>query len=117
MKKSCKTSNFSDVGRVFRMVKGFSKMIALSSLIRTICKLSSVVLAVALAQLVASFIDGQSVSIGGWMVALGIMLIMVVVVSYLDTYVSHDVSFKIVKQLQDKMYDHMDKISPVDLKR
>ncbi len=117
MKKSCKTSNFSDVGRVFRMVKGFSKMIALSSLIRTICKLSSVVLAVALAQLVASFIDGQSVSIGGWMVALGIMLIMVVVVSYLDTYVSHDVSFKIVKQLQDKMYDHMDKISPGGLEK
>ena len=117
MKKSCKTSNFSDANRVFRMVKGFSKMIALSSLIRTICKLSSVVLAVALAQLVASFIAGKSVSIGWWMLALGIMLITVVAVSYLDTYVSHDVSFKIVKQLQDKMYAHMDKIAPGGLKK
>lgn len=117
MKKSCKTSNFSDVNRVFRMVKGFSKMIALSSLIRTICKLSSVVLAVALAQLVASFIAGKSVSIGWWMLALGIMLITVVAVSYLDIYVSHDVSFKIVKQLQDKMYAHMDKIAPGGLKK
>lgn len=117
MQSNGKTSNFSDVVRIFRMVKGFSKMLTLSSVIRTICKLSSIILAVTLALMVSTFIDGESISISGWLIALGIMLIMVVVLSYLDTYVSHDVSFKIVKQLQNKMYDHMDNISPGGLEK
>ncbi len=112
MGKNRKPSGFSDVIRIFRMVKGFSKMLVLSSAIRTICKMSSIVLAVTLALMVSFFMGGKSISVGGWLTALGIMLVMVVVVSYLDTYISHDVSFKIVKQLQNKMYDHMDKISP-----
>lgn len=112
MKNKDKKSNFSDVSRVFRMVKGFSGMLVLSSVIRTICKLSTIVLTVTLAYMVSVFIGGTGSSVSGWCISLGVMMLMVVFLSYLDTYVSHDVSFRIVKQLQDKMYDHMDKISP-----
>ncbi len=70
MGKNRKPSGFSDVIRIFRMVKGFSKMLVLSSAIRTICKMSSIVLAVTLALMVSFFMGGKSISVGGWLTAL-----------------------------------------------
>jgi ABC-type transport system involved in cytochrome bd biosynthesis fused ATPase/permease subunit len=46
------------------------------------------------------------------LLAVGALLPVSVLLSYLDTYVSHDVSFRIVKLLQDRVYGHMDRIAP-----
>ncbi|MCD8397024.1 MAG: ABC transporter ATP-binding protein/permease [Lachnospiraceae bacterium] len=112
MKAERKPSNYDDVIRIFRMVRGFSKMLAASSIIRIVNKLSSVTVAVALAVMVVDILSEGTGNLIRWIVAFLIMLLMVVVLSYMDTYISHDVSFKIVKQLQNKMYDHMDRIAP-----
>lgn len=105
-------SKYGDVFRIFRMVHGFGRMLAFSTLIRTLSKISVVALPVTTAYLVSHVINGQQLVLFHWVLLLSGLLLLAVALAYLDTYISHDVSFRIVKALQDKMYDHMDRIAP-----
>ena len=105
-------SRYADIVRVFRMVHGFSGMLTLSVIIKAANKLSTISLALTIALLIARAVTHTVGSLAWWAIVMGLILLAIVVLSYFDTYVSHDISFKIIKILRDKMYDHMDKIAP-----
>lgn len=106
------TSRYEDVVRVIHMVHGFTGMLAVSVVIRAANKLATIMLAVITASLVEHVISSSVGSLLWWIVGMGSSLLGIIVLSYSDTYVSHDISFKIIKILRDTMYDHMDKIAP-----
>lgn len=105
-------SRYADIVRVFRMVHGFSGMLTLSVIIKAANKLSTISLALAIALLIERAVTHTVGSLAWWVMVMGVILLAIVVLSYFDTYVSHDISFKIIKMLRDKMYDHMDRIAP-----
>ena len=110
MKKNVKAS-YASVFRIFRMVTGFNRMLAVSTFVRTVYKLAGICFTVLLAGLVEKAAAGST---PGFLSCCGIFVLLAAVpfLSYTDTYVSHDVSFRIVKELQNKVYDHMDRIAP-----
>ena len=108
-------SRFSDVVYVFRMVNGFAGMLTLSSITRTACKLTDMAIPVTIAIVVELAMAGVGYTILVGLAVAGALILISVLLSYLDTYVSHDVSFRIVKLLQDRVYDHMDRIAPSGL--
>ncbi len=97
--------------RIFNRVKGVSVMVAASILVRAAYKLSCVALSVILAFIISrAFMKMAIASV--WCGVLLLFPILISMLSYADTYISHDTSFKVVKSLQDKMYEHMDMIAP-----
>lgn len=110
-----KKKNLPQIRAVFHilgMVDGFGIMISLSAMIRVLEKLGGIFLAAATAFFVESLFIRSGLSlVTGTLVITGIIVLRFII-SYFDTYVSHDVSFKIVKALQNKMYRHMDSIAP-----
>ena len=100
------------VFRILDMVKGFGGMITASTIIRALEKLCSVFLAVIIALFVESVFTKQIRGFEQWILIIAVAIIAKFLVSYLDTYISHDVSFRIVGALQNKMYEHMDRIAP-----
>ena len=117
MNKKKSLLHLKDVFLILGMVKGFSGMIIASTIIRALEKLCGVFLAVAL----AIFVEGVFTKPTGGFALQAIIISSAIItklfVSYLDTYISHDVSFKIVNALQGKMYAHMDAIAPGGLSK
>ena len=116
MQETTKSSTFKDVFKILKMVKGFKKMLAVSIVVRLAEKLGKVTIAYILAYVISIFLDGNVCSLSGWVIAILLLILVKVVISYLDTYISHNVSFKIVKELQEKVYKHIDYIAPGGLK-
>lgn len=112
MHQAKEKSRYADVMRIFHMVNGIYGMLILSVLIRLFCKLSVVMVVVLTAAAAGGVIEGTISDPGRWGAGLGAVVLAVVGTSYLDTFVSHDCSFRIIKQLQGKLYDHMDRIAP-----
>ena len=112
MKKKNSKPQIRDVFHILGMVDGFGGMITVSAIIRVLEKLCGILLAVAIAVLVESLFTGSIHSLITWSIIIAGTIAARFVISYFDTYVSHDVSFKIVKALQNKMYAHMDNIAP-----
>ena len=112
MKKKNSKPQIRDVFHILGMVDGFGGMITVSAIIRVLEKLCGIFLAVAIAVLVESLFTGSIHSLITWSIIIAGTIAARFVISYFDTYVSHDVSFKIVKALQNKMYAHMDNIAP-----
>lgn len=116
MQETTNNSAFKDVFKILKLVKGFMKMVAVSIIVRLAEKLGKVIVAYVLAYMISGFLDGNICSLSGWVVAILLIILIKVVISYLDTYISHNVSFKIVKELQEKVYQHLDHIAPGGLK-
>lgn len=116
MQETTNNSAFKDVFKILKLVKGFMKMVAVSIIVRLAEKLGKVIVAYVLAYMISVFLDGNICSLSGWVVAILLIILIKVVISYLDTYISHNVSFKIVKELQEKVYQHLDHIAPGGLK-
>lgn len=94
------------------MVKGFSGYLAVSCVIRAVSKFSEMFLAYRTALLIQRAIEEGVTNIGTDAAIVLLMLVGVVLSAYLDTYVSHDMSFRILDQLRHKVYDRMDEIAP-----
>lgn len=107
-----KAPKFSCVLRVARMVEGFSGYLTVSCIIRAISKFSVMFLAYRAALLILRAVDESLVNIGGDVALVLLMLTGIVLSAYLDTYVSHDMSFRILDQLRHKVYDRVDEIAP-----
>lgn len=107
-----KIPKFSCVLRVVRMVKGFSGYLAVSCVVRAVSKFSEIFLAYRTALLIQRAIEEGVTNIGTDAAIVLLMLAGVVLSAYLDTYVSHDMSFRILDQLRHKVYDRVDEIAP-----
>ena len=104
-------AHLSDVLSILGMVKGITGMLVFSSVTRLMCKLMSIAIPTGIAILVQKSLTGNENALS-WFLVIAALLGASALLSYLDTYVSHDVSFRIVKELQDYVYDHMDRIAP-----
>lgn len=116
MQETTNNSAFKDVFKILKLVKGFKKMVAVSIIVRLAEKLGKVIVAYVLTYMISGFLDGNICSLSVWVVTILLIILIKVVISYLDTYISHNVSFKIVKELQEKVYQHLDHIAPGGLK-
>lgn len=93
-----------DVKSIVKMVKNFYLKLILAVLFRIISKAVELIALVVVAEYV------EKANLG--LVYISLYLIFAIFISsYLDTFISHDISFKIVKNLQDKLYEHIDLIA------
>ncbi|MDO5732845.1 MAG: ABC transporter ATP-binding protein [Eubacteriales bacterium] len=102
-----------EVFAIYRRVHGLGAYIFISALARILTKLCELFTFLALAYWLVSVLSGTLQFSFGWVllsIALGFGL------SYFDTYISHWVSFRIVKHLQDQVYEQLDQVAPGGLR-
>lgn len=109
---SSNMSRYSYVLEIIKQIKGFYGYLALSAIIRVVNKFSSASVGIAAACFIGKILDGDMVSIKTISTILLLLIIIKILFSYLDTYVSHDMSFKILTRLRNKVYDKIDELAP-----
>ncbi|MDE6103542.1 MAG: hypothetical protein K2F60_03345, partial [Oscillospiraceae bacterium] len=105
-------SRYSYVIEIMKQVKGFYGYLILSSMIRILSKLSSAAVGIVVAFFLGILIAGEIMTVKYMIIAVLTLIAVKIIISYLDTYVSHDMSFKILTRLREKVYDRIDKIAP-----
>ena len=106
------TSRYQYVLYVTKQIKGFVTYMIAASIVRTLCKLCQAVLFIVSVALLIGILSNNIAWIKNGAVLLFVLILAKVVLSYLDTYVSHDMSFKILTRLREVLYDKIDEIAP-----
>ncbi len=102
---------FRYVHALIRQIRGFSGYLLASSLVRGFSKLSGCSLLIVSCLLLSSSLDaGQRLFPSVWSVP--VLIVLYIGISYADTYVSHDMSFRILGRLRAKLYQKIDEIAP-----
>lgn len=102
---------FRYVHALIRQIHGFSRYLLASSLARGFSKLSGCGLLIVSCLLLRSALDGsQPLFSAAWSVP--VMIVLHIGLSYADTYVSHDMSFRILGRLRARLYEKIDELAP-----
>ena len=109
---SSNMSRYSYILAIIKQINGFYGYLALSAVIRVVNKFSSASVGIAAACFIGKILDSDLVSIKTISTILVLLIIVKILFSYLDTYVSHDMSFKILTRLRNKVYDKIDELAP-----
>ena len=109
---SSNMSRYSYVLEIIKQINGFYGYLALSAVIRVVNKFSSASVGIIAACFIGKILDNNLVSIKTISTILVLLIIVKILFSYLDTYVSHDMSFKILTRLRNKVYDKIDELAP-----
>lgn len=106
------TSRYQYVLYVTKQIKGFVTYMIASAIVRTLCKLCQAVLFIVSVALLIGILSNDIAWIKNGAVIFLVLIPAKVGLSYLDTYVSHDMSFKILTRLREVLYDKIDEIAP-----
>ena len=106
-----RNERFRYVHALIRQVQGFFWYLLASSLVRGLSKLSGCGLLIVSILLLRSGLDGsQPLFPAAWSVP--VMIVLHIGSSYADTYVSHNMSFRILGRLRARLYQKIDELAP-----
>lgn len=105
-------SRYNYILYLTKQIKGFSFLLILSGIVRALSKLANAAIFVAASCMLASAMSGADLEIQTAGLFMLFLVVSKVTLSYCDTYVSHDMSFKILTRLREKLYSQIDAIAP-----
>lgn len=106
-----RSERFQYIHALIRQIQGFFWYLLASSLVRGISKLSGCGLLIVSSLLLRSALDGsQPLFPAAW--SLPVLIVLHIGLSYADTYVSHDMSFRILGRLRARLYQKIDELAP-----
>ena len=95
---------------IIKAIKGFKVYLIISSVIRILEKLSKSGIIIFSAFALENSIIGNPVD--NYLLLLLVNIIIATFLSYLETYTSHDISFRLVAKIREQAYDKIDEIAP-----
>ena len=98
-----------------RHIKGFGGYLTLAILCNMAFKLLPLLTSLTVSYMVGSVIDGQAGNVAGMVIAVGVLVLLTSLFSYLDVQVSHDMAYRILAQLRNQCYDKLDALAPAAL--
>jgi len=98
-----------------RHIKGFGGYLTLAILCNMAFKLLPLLTSLTVSYMVGSVIDGQTGNVAGMVIAVGVLVLLTSLFSYLDVQVSHDMAYRILAQLRNQCYDKLDALAPAAL--
>lgn len=97
---------------LMKHVKGFSWFLLASILSKLLYKIVPLLISVLASYAVSTALMGDAHRVVSLGVGIGICVLLNTLFSFLDIYVSHDMSYRILTKLRDKAYDKIDEIAP-----
>lgn len=103
---------FRYVLEIMGQIRGFNGFLAVSVVVNTMTKLFNALLFAAAMAMLDRLAQQQYQAIGGYLAAVVLLIAGKVLCSYFDTYVSHDMSFRILTRLRERVYDRIEQVAP-----
>ena len=98
-----------------RHIKGFGWYLTLAILCNMAFKLLPLLTSLTVSYLVVSVVGGQTGDVTRMVIAVGVLVLLTSLFSYLDVQVSHDMAYRILAQLRNQCYDKLDALAPAAL--
>ncbi|MCD5413587.1 MAG: ABC transporter ATP-binding protein/permease [Clostridiales bacterium] len=97
---------------LLKYIKGF-KIYLISAVISKILATASVLITGVLTSYIVGFaLMGNPSKISTLCIWVGVMVILTVLLSLFDAYISHDMAFRVLVNLRDKVYEKVDEVAP-----
>lgn len=108
-------NDFSRIGYVFKLiqyVEGMKKNLCLAILFNVVFKCIPLIISVLSAYMVSAALAGNSADMFNLFVGIAVLVILSGVFSYLNVLVSHDMAYRILRDLRNAAYDKVDELAP-----
>ena len=97
---------------LMKYIEGFRWYLVASTITKLLVKIMPIVIAVLISYTVSSAILRDARQIVWFAIAIIVAVLLTALFSFLDTYVSHDMAFRILTKLRNKAYDKLDEVAP-----
>ena len=101
--------------KLMRYVKGMWRYLVLSALANLLYKILPIVLSVALSYMIGLTAMGKIHNIRQWFFVVLAMILGLVIMSYLNVLISHDMAYRILAKLRSAAYRKIDEIAPAGM--
>lgn len=101
--------------KLMRYVKGMWRYLVLSALANLLYKILPIVLSVTLSYMIGLTATGKIHDIRQWFFVVLAMILGLVIMSYLNVLISHDMAYRILAKLRSAAYRKIDEIAPAGM--